>query len=1152
MTLQLPYPRRLLLQNSLSLHSLQQYPGSLSVGSSKRVGSYPDLLAQRSHIFLIPLSVLPPVQSHPETYVLALPQETAFWGLLSSLHPQNSFKAEIHKSLPMGTIAKTLYGDLPEVPDYKIESHEDLFLHGSSYEKARESLRILFYYFSNNLGASNLDAKFFWEDENFWAGLQCVFEATGMLRRPPPFDLRECREDHTISASCEKLFTALIYTLTDDPYPFIDTRQEFCLEVVRWLLQAGQDPNVRFSLYDHEYENYPIGLAAYSVHVKLIKLLLQFGANPNLTHAVWAVLWQKYDTYEAGCSDTDEDGNSLMGESQKNMSNPDSDENTIFELLVGSTPHNEEIVRLDRCLLRSLESGDIYISRRLCHLGANLRCREDITISVDRFGLLRSTTAMSAISAFKAAPEAWSGSSPPPVQFVIDMLRDLDVDVLSDHFVMADAFISATLSENHDTLRYLVSIGADINSLNELGVTPLHAAACLESGTTCKLLLHLGANPNTTSHGFPSPLHIACNAVNVDIATILISAGANPDDRVNPATLSQFAHRSFGPMKDIWNISVKEAVWTPLEILTATGRIKDAVTLIGRDLIAAGAMITHSVLINVVKLSHVDLLRMCLRSGYGSDLMPDYTMSRPSVFDSTYTSKGSSILQLALERGDAGCSFLILRDGAKATWDELCTAGALVREKPWTEDTALVSQVVRNSLPMMFERCGPPPPGSLFLSLFWHGTMQSIPGLFEFRPYDYCSVGLLMATLVFLKTNDWSLVRFLLGERQKTDRQASDVFEGTSVAVAAMSGDPELLRLLLLSLPPTRCCAISRSAPLAVWADSTKPFDVVAIVQDTIASAFFSPETLRFASPIILPIVAGQIDAVVRMMSVGYQPDTLSLLHAMTNGTPSLVKTIISGHHRHLPMPVDDVWSGWGLLFGAVEAGSDEMLQLLLNDGITGYESSGRIALCEAIKRGENSMTDMLLIAGAGIHDPAVCSRQRTALQQAVESRNLDVTRRLLDAGVDVNQAPAPRYGATALQLAAINGQMGVAKLLLEKGAHVNAPGSKKGGRTALEGAAEYGRLDMAQMLLEQGFDTTGRQGRIAYVKAVAYTRERRHIALEHMLRKHRTWTELDEWLDDNLILFEDNTFDIDPMLVDTCNWDEMASSPYLESMDLT
>jgi len=75
------------------------------------------------------------------------------------------------------------------------------------------------------------------------------------------------------------------------------------------------------------------------------------------------------------------------------------------------------------------------------------------------------------------------------------MLKDLDVDVLSNPFALANAFITATLRENHGTIRYLASIGGDINSCNELGVTPLHAAATLTSGATCRLLLQLACKP---------------------------------------------------------------------------------------------------------------------------------------------------------------------------------------------------------------------------------------------------------------------------------------------------------------------------------------------------------------------------------------------------------------------------------------------------------------------------------------------------------------------------------------------------------------------------------------------------------------------------------------------------------------------------------
>jgi len=146
----------------------------------------------------------------------------------------------------------------------------------------------------------------------------------------------------------------------------------------------------------------------------------------------------------------------------------------------------------------------------------------------------------------------------------------------------------------------------------------------------------------------------------------------------------------------------------------------------------------------------------------------------------------------------------------------------------------------------------------------------------------------------------------------------------------------------------------------------------------------------------------------------------------------------------------------------------------------------------------------------------------------------LDLIGRLLEAGVDVNQPPAARFGGTALQLAAIHGQFRIARLLIENGANVNAPGSAVGGRTALEAAAEYGRLDIAKMLLDQGFDSTSRQERVAYIQAMRYAINRGHFSLQRMLHRHRTWTEQDEYLDDNLVLqTEHATFYVESNVLD-------------------
>jgi len=1056
----------------------------------------------------------------------------------------------------MRDVVTNLLAGLPRVYNHEGCSREDLLFHGSCQERARESLKILIYYFSNNSGLGDLGHtrptthEAFWRDEGFWAGIQFIFEATGLLMHPPPFDLRERGENYTISAFSEKLFTALIHNLTEYPYTYFDTRVDFCLKVVRWLLLAGQDPDIPIPLHDDLNDaNLPIGLAAESVNVELAKLLLHFGANLSLTDAVWAVLRQKYDTYEAICADTDNYEASDIGESQKNMSDPDSEENTMFELLVHSTPEGEGIVSLDNCLLMSLEYGDIYIARRLCDLGASLRCRGRLHPG-DLHGLSHFKTALSAICYFRAAPQAWSANSPPPVQFVIDMLRELDVDVLSESCSVADAFIAATLSENHATIRYLASIGGDINGCNEFGITPLHAAACLTSGATCELLLQLSAAPNGVPHGYPSPLHVACLKNKKEIVEMLVSAGAYLEAKLDSSQISRFKPFRHSVMKDMWSFFVDKHARTPLEIASYPTVIDDDAS-IARYLVTAGATITKLVVVNAVKASDIELLRVALQR---SSVSHTSTLIHPSQRQQSLNHSAdaqlwASILHFALGRLNAKCSFLMLEYGVSATWDEIAAAGALVRQSHRAEDTALVSQIARSMVTTSnyYAHLPQPPPGLLFLPFFWcDPETSSVPGLFGSRPHDYCSIGLLLAVLASIKAKDSSLVQFVLEARKRTDRKAPDVFEGTSVAAAAMSGHAELFELLLVSLPPMRLCVVSLEAQ--ALHNIERGFDV-SLVQTTVINALFFPNALRCYSPLVLPVAVGQTKAASQMMSAGYEPDTACLLRAITSGASSFVQAIISGHRHLPPAPLHSSVTN-GPLYAAVEAESDEVLELLLSKGITGYEDPSRIALSLAIKERKDSMIEMLLTAGVGIHSQAVCTGQRTALQQAAESRNFDVVRRLLEAGVDANQAPAPRYGATALQLSAIHGQIQIVNLLVQHGADVNTPGSEVGGRTALEAAAEYGRLDVAKTLLELGFDTSTRQGRAAYVRAVGYANERHHATLERMLRKYRAWSQLDEYLYDNLeVAVEDNTLYIDPDLLESWNGSEVADH-HAESMN--
>ncbi|RYP50405.1 hypothetical protein DL768_004080 [Monosporascus sp. mg162] len=1059
--------------------------------------------------------------------------EEPLWAVLSRLHLGNPQQDQL-QSIP--TTMEHLYSlniDVPGTYGSESEHAAKILLHGSPYEKARETLRILFYYLSNNVNfLDNLEDESAWNDEQFWHGIQSIFEATGILHHRVQLNLRE-NEDYTISAFCEKLFTALIYHITDLHYPCQD---DFCFQLLRWLLESGQDPNVDLRWPDDPHcPSPPIGFAAFWANVKLTEMLLAFEADPNpkdsillllllrkyeydgLTVGVYAEEISRLKKYHVGKSDpgTDESticdpkpdqsitGNidtdkSLTGKSDnvesitgdtdsdesitsdtdtdegiigdlfidERIMDNDSDENTILDLVLRSIPDSEEIVDIDGCLLMSLQHGDIFVSRKLLKRGANLLARERAS-DLEFHGCLYDMTALSAICAFKPSLNSWSEESPLPVQFVIDILRDLDFDVLADEHTMADALISATLSGNHDTIQYLVGIGGDVNARNKLGITALHASACLSTYKTCQLLLELGADPNCSEPGYPSPMHVACVKVNSGVARLLISAGANLQHKVDPATFSWSKHGG-GVITLIGFLSMDwpGGLRTPLEFLTGSQRARNhghARTSLGMRLIAAGAVPTAPSLVNAVLSSDIKFLKACLLAGGGRNEVDKVS--------------NSSILSLALVRGDADCAFLLLRAGAEVVWDELCIAATLVRKEKDREVfvTTLMKTLRENSKVLA-------PPASLFLPAFWDGTTRAIPDAFESWPYGYCSLGMLLAVSASIEANDLSLVMFLLSKRQEAGRQESDV---TNSGVRH----------------------VSRNS--------------------------------------MLPIAFGRSVSAMEMMRGGYQPDTLSLKLAITLQLPSLVECIISRRPLLETAPISD---DMGPLYVAVQVGAVGILEMLLTEGVTNYEINSRIALCKAIELEKRSMIDMLLSRGIGIHSPAITSGQKTALQQAVLSRNISAIDRLLKADVKVNQAPAHSYGATALQYAAINGRTDIAKVLIENGAEVNAPGSKTGGRTTLEGAAEYGHLDMAKMLLNRGFDTTGKPGRVAYIKAVGYAHHYGHSVLEDMLRKHRDWTCLDKWLEENLSL--DNRLDcqIDSGLVDFPDEDEIGSSSRSDS----
>ncbi|KAK8869104.1 Ankyrin repeat-containing domain protein [Apiospora arundinis] len=118
------------------------------------------------------------------------------------------------------------------------------------------------------------------------------------------------------------------------------------------------------------------------------------------------------------------------------------------------------------------------------------------------------------------------------------------------------------------------------------------------------------------------------------------------------------------------------------------------------------------------------------------------------------------------------------------------------------------------------------------------------------------------------------------------------------------------------------------------------------------------------------------------------------------------------------------------------------------------------------IEAGSKEIVEMLLDKGASINRSACRGIIRTPLQKASEMGGYDMVEFLLQKGADVSSPPAKQDGGTALQLAAKSGSMKICELLLDNGADPHAPAPEfGGGHNSFEWAAEMGRYHILLLL---------------------------------------------------------------------------------------
>ncbi|KAL0028569.1 hypothetical protein WJX79_002655 [Trebouxia sp. C0005] len=92
-----------------------------------------------------------------------------------------------------------------------------------------------------------------------------------------------------------------------------------------------------------------------------------------------------------------------------------------------------------------------------------------------------------------------------------------------------DPLIDVALKRFAALLSRLLSAGADLEAVDDEGLTPLHTAVKHRHPDLVEILLSYGARVNATNHKGQSPLHLAASRESAEILRLLLSYGADPN-----------------------------------------------------------------------------------------------------------------------------------------------------------------------------------------------------------------------------------------------------------------------------------------------------------------------------------------------------------------------------------------------------------------------------------------------------------------------------------------------------------------------------------------------------------------------------------------------------------------------------------------------
>lgn len=106
------------------------------------------------------------------------------------------------------------------------------------------------------------------------------------------------------------------------------------------------------------------------------------------------------------------------------------------------------------------------------------------------------------------------------------------------------ALVSVTLPPDPNVIQHLICIGVDVNARDRSRWTPLHFAVRGRNASIVRMLLQAGAEVDPLNDEGVTPLHQCLLEIpwNLEAAELLLAAGANPDRDRDSGSVRNFAN----------------------------------------------------------------------------------------------------------------------------------------------------------------------------------------------------------------------------------------------------------------------------------------------------------------------------------------------------------------------------------------------------------------------------------------------------------------------------------------------------------------------------------------------------------------------------------------------------------------------------------